>query len=71
MQKGISLFFGLLSASLTITAQTSTSQQKVAALLRQMTLDEKIGQMTQVTLGVVATAEDGVLDPEGLKKAVQ
>jgi len=71
MQKGISLFFGLLSASLTITAQTNTSQQKVAALLRQMTLDEKIGQMTQVTLGVVATAEDGVLDPEGLKKAVQ
>jgi beta-glucosidase len=71
MQKGISLFFGLLSVSLAITAQTNTGQQKVTALLRQMTLDEKIGQMTQVTLGVVATAEDGVLNPEALKKAVQ
>ena len=35
-----------------------------------MTLNEKIGQMTQVTLGVVSTATDGVLDPVALKKAV-
>ena len=49
-------------------------KQKVDALLKQMTLDEKIGQMTQVTLGVVAKGgggnEDGALDPEALKKAV-
>lgn len=49
-------------------------KQKVEALLKQMTLDEKIGQMTQVTLGVVAKGgggnEDGALDPEALKKAV-
>jgi beta-glucosidase len=39
-----------------------------------MTLDEKIGQMTQVTMGVVAKGgggnEDGSLDPDALKHAV-
>jgi beta-glucosidase len=49
-------------------------KQKVDALLKKMTLDEKIGQMTQVTLGVVAKGgggnEDGALDPDALKKAV-
>lgn len=52
-------------------AQTkNTDQQKVAAILKQMTLEEKVGQMTQVTLGVVSTATDGVLDLVNLKKAV-
>ena len=50
--------------------QTSADKQKVESLLKQMTLEEKVGQMTQVTLGVVATAEDGVLNPSALKKAV-
>ncbi|MDH7461256.1 glycoside hydrolase family 3 N-terminal domain-containing protein [Chitinophagaceae bacterium 26-R-25] len=50
--------------------QTPADKQKVESLLKQMTLEEKVGQMTQVTLGVVATAEDGVLDPSALKKAV-
>lgn len=49
-------------------------QSKVEALLKQMTLDEKIGQMTQVTLGLVAKGgggnQDGALDPDALKKAV-
>jgi beta-glucosidase len=49
-------------------------KQKVEALLKQMTLDEKIGQMTQVALAVVAKGgggnEDGALDPDALKKAV-
>jgi beta-glucosidase len=53
------------------TAQTAADRQKADNLLRQMTLDEKIGQMTQVTLGVVSTAVDGVLDPAALKKAIQ
>lgn len=70
MQKVISLFGGFLFA-LAVTAQNKTGQEKVAALLRQMTLDEKIGQMTQVTLGVVSAPEDGVLNPEALAKAVQ
>jgi len=68
MQKRISLLGGLL-LSLSLYAQDGGN--KVAALLRQMTLDEKIGQMTQVTLGVVAKPEDGVLDPAALTKAIQ
>jgi len=59
------LFFFVAAA-----AQTPAERQKAETLLRQMTLDEKIGQMTQVTLGVVSTAADGVLDPVALKKAV-
>ena len=39
-----------------------TDVQKVDALLKKMTLEEKVGQMTQVTLGVVCTPQDGVLD---------
>jgi beta-glucosidase len=55
-------------------AQTPDIKQKVDLLINQMTLDEKIGQMTQVTLGVVAKGgggnEDGSLDPDALKHAV-
>jgi len=51
-------------------AQNNTDLQKAEAILRQMTLDEKIGQMTQVTLGVVSTPQDGVLDPKALTNAV-
>ena len=61
---------GLLSAAVSF-AQHSTDQQKAEILLQRMTLDEKIGQMTQVTLGVVSTAQDGVLDPAALAKAVE
>jgi beta-glucosidase len=71
----------LLAASAIFFIQSGFTQisnpkykQKVEALLQQMTLDEKIGQMTQVTLGVVAKGgggnEDGALDPEALKKAI-
>ena len=52
-------------------AQTkSTDAQKVNALLKKMTLEEKVGQMTQVTLGVVSTDKDGVLDTAKLREAV-
>jgi beta-glucosidase len=61
---------GLLFCFIVAAAQTPAERQKTENLLRQMTLDEKIGQMTQVTLGVVSTAADGVLDPVALKKAV-
>ena len=47
-----------------------TDAQKADALLKKMTIEEKVGQMTQVTLGVVATDQDGVLDPAKLKNAV-
>ena len=48
---------------------------KVNQLLKQMTLDDKIGQMTQVTLAVFAKGgwanTDGELDPVLLKAAIQ
>src|ERR1700733_10020343 len=64
------LAFLISSLAMSIASFAQTPAQKAEALLKQMTLDEKIGQMTQVTLGLVATAQDGVLDPVALKKAV-
>ena len=56
-------------------AQTPDISRKVDELISKMTLDEKIGQMTQVTLAVVAKGgganEDGSLDPQALKHAIQ
>jgi beta-glucosidase len=48
---------------------------RVEALLSRMTLEEKVGQMTQVTLTAVAADEQGVdghvrLDPERLREAI-
>jgi len=63
-------FIPLLFLVHTAGAQTPADRQKVENLLRQMTIDEKIGQMTQVTLGVVSTPQDGVLDPAALAKAI-
>ncbi len=64
----------LLSFCTNLHAQTQEISKKVDKLISDMTLDEKIGQMTQVTLGVVAKGgggnEDGSLDPEALKHAV-
>src|SRR5258708_37732199 len=66
-----SLFFlSAVAFTQTSFAQTSADRLKAEALLKRMTLDEKIGQMTQVTLGVVAAPEDGVLNPAALAKAV-
>jgi len=55
-------------------AQAQTDQQKAEALLKKMTLEEKVGQMTQVTIAVIAKGgwgdRDGNIDPVALKKAV-
>ncbi len=55
-------------------AHTQSAETKAAELLKKMTLEEKVGQMTQVTHAVVATGgwgnRDGSLDPAALKKAV-
>ncbi len=63
------LFSGLL-----LCAQTAAEKAKVAALVKQMTLEEKVGQMTQVTFAVVAKGgwgnQDGEIDPEALKNAI-
>jgi len=55
-----------------VSAQTDV--QKAEALLKKMTLEEKVGQMTQVTLAVVAKGgwgnQDGSLDTAALRKAI-
>src|SRR6202158_1570916 len=64
----------LISFFTNLHAQTPEIARKVDKLISEMTLDEKIGQMTQVTMGVVAKGgggnEDGSLDPEALKHAI-
>lgn len=63
----------LISISM-IAQNNSSPETKAAALLKKMTLEEKVGQMTQVTMAVFAKGgwanEDGSLDPIALKKAV-
>jgi beta-glucosidase len=70
MTKRLRLFAPLILHLFSVSAQSPADHQKVESLLRQMTIEEKIGQMTQVTLGVVSTPEDGVLDPAALTKAI-
>ena len=64
-------FFLLLSCTLAV---AQTDQQKAKALLEKMTLEEKVGQMTQVTFALIAKNgwgnTDGSLDPALLKKAI-
>lgn len=43
---------------------------RVDSLLAIMTLEEKVGQMTQITLGVVGTQKDGEINPDALKTAL-
>lgn len=62
----------VLGAS-TIHAQTDLRKQ-ADALVKKMTLEEKVGQMTQLTMAVFAqngwANQDGAIDPAALKKAV-
>lgn len=70
MKKIASLF--LLAASHFALGQTN--EQKANALLQKMTLEEKVGQMTQVTFAVIAKGswanQDGAIDEAALKKAI-
>jgi beta-glucosidase len=54
--------------------RAQTDQQKAEVLLKKMTLEEKVGQMTQVTIAVIAKGgwgdTEGNIDPVALKKAV-
>jgi beta-glucosidase len=69
----------LLAAALALPVNTSAGSfpaatvkaidKKVDALLKKMTLEEKIGQMTQVTIDVVSQGSDGRLEPHALDKA--
>src|SRR5215216_2539067 len=46
--------------------------RRIDALLARMTLEEKVGQMTQLEIGMVTTGSDQTIrvDPEKLEKAV-
>src|SRR5213083_485545 len=54
-----------------------TTDQRAAALVSRMTLEEKVGQMTQVSIDILlkknanTTAEPHVLDPDKLATAVK
>jgi beta-glucosidase len=66
----------LASGQVAAVAQTGPAgADRVEALLSRMTLEEKVGQMTQVTLAAVAAAEQDVdghvrLDPARLREAI-
>ena len=71
------LFSAVLSSVLCLFSLAQTNKNydtKIEQLLKQMTLDDKIGQMTQVTLAVIAKGgwgnTDGALDKDSLKKAI-
>src|SRR6185503_5399360 len=48
------------------------NSQKIEALLKRMTLEEKVGQMTQLALGIIVTGQDQniQIDPAKLEKAI-
>ncbi len=46
-----------------------TTEQRVEKLLQQMTLEEKVGQMTQVTVDVVSAGADGRQEPHAIDLA--
>lgn len=74
MKKLILFFMGTIVMSATIPAQTAAEISAAKALVKKMTLEEKAGQMTQITLALIAKGgwgnEDGALDPVALKKIV-
>src|SRR5215467_10741896 len=71
MKKALLLF---ITVSYYFIVSAQTDLQKAEALVKKMTLEEKVGQMTQVTLAVVAKGgwgnSDGSLDTAALRKAV-
>jgi beta-glucosidase len=73
MKKNIFLLFLVLNYCVQLNAQTD--QQKADALVKKMTLEEKVGQMTQVTFAVIAKGgwgdTEGNIDAAALKKAVE
>jgi len=73
-------FFLILLLPFSLFAQKPAQKKdstliKIDAFIKQMTLEEKIGQMTQVTLAVIAQNgwgnQDGSIDTAALRKAIQ
>jgi len=48
------------------------NSQKIEALLKRMTLEEKVGQMTQLTIGMISNGQDQniQIDSAKLEKAI-
>src|SRR3984893_2864177 len=48
------------------------NSQKIDALLKRMTLEEKVGQMTELTIGMISKGQDQniQIDPDKLEKAI-
>ena len=71
MKKNLFLLFILVYST---SLNSQTDRQRAEALIKKMTLEEKVGQMTQVTFAVIAKGgwgdTEGNIDPEALKKAV-
>src|SRR6187402_1338033 len=61
----------ILMIGLHIHIEAQNFSKEVASLLNKMTLEEKIGQMTQVTIGAVGNGKEGEIDPTKLKEAIQ
>ena len=68
------LLFLVVTLSYYIHVYAQTDLQKAEALVKKMTIEEKVGQMTQVTLAVIAKGgwgnQDGALDTAALRKAI-
>ena len=64
--------FGALSASAQGLKPARALDQKVDSLIAKMTLEEKVGQMTEVTSDVVSTTTNGVhqIDADKIKEAI-
>ncbi|RWY50144.1 glycoside hydrolase family 3 N-terminal domain-containing protein [Mucilaginibacter gilvus] len=71
---GLSLLIGtcLMAQPKKPAAAKSSIDQKVDALIAKMTLEEKVGQMTEVTSDVVSKTNSPIhqIDPEKLKEAI-
>lgn len=79
MKKALSIlivagvFMGLLGGCSQTARKQAASDPFVEELLKKMTLEEKVGQMTQVTLEVVSKRQDDrivKLDPAKLREAI-
>src|SRR5690349_5447547 len=74
MKKLFPILFIFICHSLIAQVAPQTDLQKAKDLVAKMTLEEKVGQMTQVTFALIAKGSwgntDGALDPAALKKAI-
>ncbi|TMI96813.1 MAG: beta-glucosidase [Bacteroidetes bacterium] len=74
MRKSILAIIAFTCVTATNAQLTKADEQKLNDLLKQMTIEEKVGQMTQVTIAVITKGgwadTEGDLDPAALKKAI-